>query len=103
MNARRGSRLVLVYLPSIAPDDHAEWSRFVHVTADRLDVPLVDAWSEFQRFAPEERAGLFFTTHGPLNERGNAVVAAMICTAIRRLAPLAERPHAVACGPDGPR
>lgn len=103
MNAQRGSRLVLVYLPSIVPNDHAEWSRFVHVTADRLGVPLVDVWSEFQRFAPEERAGLFFATHRHLNERGNAVVAAMICTAITRLPPLSERTQAVACGPDGPR
>ena len=103
LNARRGSRLVLVYLPSIGIDDHAEWIRFVRVSADRLGIPLVDIATEFQRFAPEERADLFFPVHRHLTERGNMVVASMICTAITRLSPLSERPQVVSCGHDGPR
>ena len=107
LNARRGSRLVLVYLPSFRGRASAEeeWVRFVHITADRLGLPVVDVRGEFERIAPERRQALFFDQQDNwhLNRRGNEVAAATICRAVLRLPPLGDHPGTVACGQDGSR
>jgi len=108
LNARRGSRLVLVHLPSfrrVPVEVDAEWAHFVHVTADRIGVPVIDVQAEFQRLALEDRKALFFQQpdNRHLNQRGNEMAAGVICRAITRLPPLSDRPGTVACGPDGSR
>ena len=97
LNARRASRLVLVYLAyrdglPETPED-TEWVRFAHATTARLGVPLLDVQREFRRLSRDEVAPLFLPD-GHLSARGNEVVAEMICRAVRAVLPAEAAPAA---------
>ena len=99
LNARRASRLVLVHLAyrdglPETPED-TDWVRFVHDTAARLGVPLLDVQREFRRLSRDEVAPLFLPD-GHLSGRGNEVVAEMICRAVTAALP-ADAASAATC------
>jgi hypothetical protein len=80
LNAAKGSRLVLVYLPESGDrtnPDTDRWRAFVASEAGRLDVPFIDLVETF-RALPADAAQQFFVIpyrRSHYNEGGNAWVA----------------------------
>jgi hypothetical protein len=84
-----GSRLVLVYLPTLADyrgGDSESWRSFLEATAQPLDVPLFDLIPGLRQLPPEQVEGMFlapekvhyFGAAGHYTEQGNAWVAARL-------------------------
>lgn len=92
-NREKGSRLVLVYLPT-APDYRinegtASWRRFVQAEASRQGILFVDVVEAMRRVPPTEVDRLFApNTH--YSPAGNEFVAQ---TLYRALAPVLNRPR----------
>ena len=96
MNGQRGSKLILVYLPTkdelegnalqhawTAPE---EWTGFLENEAEALDVPIINTFREFRSLSKTAMLHLFIqrgerpypSAEGHLNNEGNEFVAKVL-------------------------
>lgn len=85
INAEKGSRLILVYLPAqedyLGAADTEHWRDVVRAEAARLDIEYVDMVEEIRKLPPEQFVRMF-GDHAHYTEAGNAFVAEALRAAI---------------------